>query len=433
MTRLYALAVVALVACKGGGGDDKKDAEPVVNAQTATAKHESFTESVTAIGIVSPRPGHYAELSAPAPTRVAHIFVASGDVVHEGDPLVEFERAPFDAAAQSAQTTLSNAERAAQRAERLAQAGIMARKDADQAEADLAAAKANAVTAERAQQLATLRSPIAGTVTRMSAVLGASADPSQPVVAVADPTALDIVFSLSPDDGALVRTNDTIVLSSGRTAQGESLGQGQVASIGATVDSSSRGVLVRARLAHPARALRIGETVFGRIAVAVHPQAVVIPVQALVPDGDGLKVFVVESGHGLARHVTVGGRTESEAEITDGLKAGEVVVTVGAYGMEDSAKVVPMGPQPSDTKPSDAKTDSTGDDDKGAVKSAAPPSSEQPSSRSTALGARVGGVCGGTPHAVASRRICAGGPYVVPSRRICAGGVWGGTPHAVVV
>src|SRR5262249_40610564 len=152
---------------------------------------------------------------------------------------------------QSAKTTLENAERAAQRAEKLTAAGIMARKDADQAEADLASAKANAVTAERAQQLATLRSPISGTVTRMRAILGASADPSQPVVAVADPATLDIVFSLSPGDGAQVRTGATIVLTSGRTAEGESLGQGQVASVGATVDSASRGVLVRARLSHP--------------------------------------------------------------------------------------------------------------------------------------------------------------------------------------
>ncbi|HZS60217.1 MAG TPA: efflux RND transporter periplasmic adaptor subunit [Gemmatimonadaceae bacterium] len=353
--RMCLATLVALAACKGGGGEEKKDVEPVVNAQTATAVQQSFTETVTAIGTVTPRPGHYAELAAPAPTRVAHIFVAPGDVVHEGDPLVEFERAPFDAAAQSARTALDNAEHAAQRAERLAAAGILARKDADQAQADLAQAKANAVTAERAQQLSTLRSPISGTVTRMSAILGASADPSAPVVAVADPAMLDIVFSLSPGDGAQVHAGNTIVLTSGRNAEGESLGQGQVAAVGATVDSASRGVLVRARLTHPARALRIGETVFGRIAVAVHPHAVVIPVQALVPDGDGLKVFVVESGHGMAQKVTVGGRTETEAEITDGVKAGDVVVTVGAYGMEDSAKVVPLRQQ---VAPAEAASDS---------------------------------------------------------------------------
>ena len=31
------------------------------------------------------------------------------------------------------------------------------------------------------------------------------------------------------------------------------------------------------------------------------------------------------------------------AEITEGLTAGERIVTYGAYGIEDSAKVVPIG------------------------------------------------------------------------------------------
>jgi hypothetical protein len=40
----------------------------------------------------------------------------------------------------------------------------------------------------------------------------------------------------------------------------------------------------------------------------------------------------------------VGGRSETLAEITDGLKAGERVVTYGAYGMDDSVKVAPTAP-----------------------------------------------------------------------------------------
>jgi hypothetical protein len=39
--------------------------------------------------------------------------------------------------------------------------------------------------------------------------------------------------------------------------------------------------------------------------------------------------------------VTVGGRTDKEAEITDGLKAGDRIVTFGAYGVDDGAKIVP--------------------------------------------------------------------------------------------
>jgi len=51
------------------------------------------------------------------------------------------------------------------------------------------------------------------------------------------------------------------------------------------------------------------------------------------------RVFVVDSaGIAHARAVTVGGRTESLAEILTGLAAGETVVTTGAYGVQDSAR-----------------------------------------------------------------------------------------------
>ena len=75
---------------------------------------------------------------------------------------------------------------------------------------------------------------------------------------------------------------------------------------------------------------------------AVHPRAVTVPVAALVPAGEGFQVFVVDSaGIAHARPVTVGARNESLAEIVAGVAAGETVVTAGAYGVEDGAKIVP--------------------------------------------------------------------------------------------
>jgi hypothetical protein len=51
-------------------------------------------------------------------------------------------------------------------------------------------------------------------------------------------------------------------------------------------------------------------------------------------------VFVVNAANiALARKVTVGRRTDTVAEITDGLVGGERVVTEGAYGVDDSVKV----------------------------------------------------------------------------------------------
>ena len=339
MKRLL-LVSLTIAACRGGG--NAADAPPAAPVATATVRLGPFTEVVTAIGTVTPRPGRYAELAAPAPTRVARILVAPGQRVAAGDTLVVFEQAPFDAAAHAADVALTAAQHAADRAHRLVASGILPRKDADQAELDLAAAQTADVTARRNADLAALRSPLAGVVTRVNAVMGGSVDPSQVVVAVADPSALDLVFGLSVDAAGRVHAGDSLLALAGEQGTGDTLGPGRIQDVGVAVDSMTRTVTARAHLTHGTRTLRIGETVFARIAVRTTLKAIVIPEVALVPTGEGYRVFVVDSG-GIAhaRDVIVGGRGGGGglAEITSGLAAGDVVVTTGAYGVTDSARV----------------------------------------------------------------------------------------------
>jgi len=117
-------AVVIAAACKGGAKQDAAEAT-AVGVGTAVAAREAFPQTINAIGTIGARPGRYAALAPPGPTRVARIFVVAGQRVARGDSLIAFERAPFDAAAQSAAATLANAERATARAQRLVQAGII--------------------------------------------------------------------------------------------------------------------------------------------------------------------------------------------------------------------------------------------------------------------------------------------------------------------
>src|SRR2546430_2305648 len=181
-----------------------------------------------------------------------------------------------------------------------------------------------------ATELVRLRPPIAGVVTRMSAVLGATADQSQPLVEVADPAALDIVFSVSPAEAARIHAGEAVTLTAGDAASGEALGRGVVTAVAVAVDTASRAVPVHARVERVARPLRIGESVVGTIVTAVTPRAVTVPVAALVPTagGESFQVFVVDSEQiAHVRSVTVAGRSETVAEITFRLHAGEVVVT----------------------------------------------------------------------------------------------------------
>ena len=349
--RRLALLIVLAAGCRArvSADDAEAAAAQTVAAATAVATQQPFARIVRAIGTVTARPGHFAELAPPGATRVARIFVAPDQRVALGDTLIEFERAPFDAAAQSATTALDAAQRNYARAARLVQAGILPQKDSDQAASDLAQAQVAAVTARRAQQLATLRAPLAGVVTRMTAVLGASVDPSQALIQIADPGALDLVFNVSPGEAADIHVGDSVVVTAGESAAGDPLGSGTVTGVAAAVDSVTRAVAVRTRVRHAARALRLGESLLGGIVTAVVPRAVTVPVAALVPaaDGEGFQVFVVDSGQvAHVRPVTVGGRSETVAQIASGVQPGEVVVTNGAYGVTDGAKIVRAAPPP---------------------------------------------------------------------------------------
>ena len=337
---ILAAAALALTACRRG--DDAALRRPVVPVRTAVAAQAPFASVVDALGTVTPRAGHYAELSAPAATRVARIFVAAGEPVAAGAPLVEFERAPFEAAARSAESALASAQHGFERATRLTQAGVLPRKDLDLAAAELAQAQAAEVTARRSLELATLRAPIAGVVTRMTAVLGAPVDANQAVVAVVDPRQLDLVFAVSPADAATIHGGAPVSVRAGEDDRGEPVGEATVTDVGAIVDSAGRSVGVRARMVSSARRLLVGETVFGRITTGRKNNAVVVPAAALVPEGEGYRVFVVDAANTAhARAVTVGGRTDAGVEILTGLAGGETVVTEGAYGVEDGSLVVP--------------------------------------------------------------------------------------------
>ena len=354
---MLSLSAVSLLACKGAPKEEE-GAKPTVNAATIVVEPQAFTETLGAIGTVVSRAGHSAALSAPSAGRVEKVYVTSGQAVRAGQTLIVMDQAAFQSSLESAQAALAAAQTANDRQQRLAQQGIIPRKDAEQAAAELAKARADAIAARRTQELSIIKAPISGVVTRMSATIGAPVDPAQPIVEISDPSALDVLLSVTPTDAGRVHSGSKVTLTAGQSAAGEPLGVGSVVDVAAAVDTTTRSVAVRVQAPTTRRPLRIGETVFGAIVVGSKPSAIVVPLEALVPEGEHFKVFVVDANSiAHEREVKVGARTAASAEITDGLKAGERVVTSGAYGVEDSTKVAP----PKDT--TKAESDEEGQKD----------------------------------------------------------------------
>jgi len=335
------LLAASLPSCRSPRQGEETTPQATIEVDTARVVVGSFPITVSALGVVVPRPGSFASLGAPGPTRVSRVYVAAGDSVRPGDPLVAFERATFDAEAERAATAREAAEKANTRAQRLVAAGILPRKEADQAATDVAQAEAAYVAAHRAQELATLVSPIRGVVATMSAVIHAPVDASQTLVEVIDPSALELDLTVSPQEAARIRPGAPVLQfdSAGGRLGGSPLGV--VIAVAPTIDSLGRGVGVRARLNPSPHPPRLGQSLGVELQLATHPNAISVPVEALVPEGDRFRVFVVDSaGVAHARPVTPGSRTGGRVEVISGLQAGETVVTIGAYGVEDGAKVV---------------------------------------------------------------------------------------------
>src|SRR2546428_12681624 len=90
-------AALGLAACRSerqaSAADTPPSEQTVGGVGTAVATKRSFPQVVRAIGTVTARPGHFAELSAPAPTPGARIFVAPRPRAAEGESPVEVEPA----------------------------------------------------------------------------------------------------------------------------------------------------------------------------------------------------------------------------------------------------------------------------------------------------------------------------------------------------
>lgn len=332
-----------LAACGSGGraGDTSAAASAGVAVGTTVAALTVLDVTLRETGTVIARPGGFATVSAPAPARVTRIYVEPGQRVTRGAPLVAMEAGPFTAVLREAQAAQRAASLAAERARRLAGQGIVPRREVEHSSAALAQADAALSIARRNAELAMLRAPIAGVVARLGAVLNATADPSQPLVEVVDPGALQVRVLVPPADAAALRPGMSVVFSGSDGAQ---VGVGTVTTIAPSVDSLSRAVEVRARVASPARVLRVGESITASMRIGGGASVLAVPTGALVPDADGYRVFVVARGDtARARQVTVGRRTAQMVEITRGLRAGETVVTVGAYGLEDGVRVARRG------------------------------------------------------------------------------------------
>lgn len=252
------------------------------------------------------------------------------------------ESGPRAEEVQAAEAQVAQARAALRQAE---QALLLVRRGARAAEVAAAAAQrdqARAVLAEARQVLAdlTLRAPFAGRVAQVRVARGdlvTAGEFGQPVVVVYDDRALEAEVTVGEREAALVRPGQPAAL------RAESAGGAAVSAVVRTVallaQPGSRTVSVRLRLVAPPPGVLPGTFVRGAIVVERRRGVLTVPRAALRRVDGRDVVWLVEGGVVRVRPVAVGLTQDARVEVRRGVRAGDLVVTLGPEAVTEGTRV----------------------------------------------------------------------------------------------
>ncbi len=201
-------------------------------------------------------------------------------------------------------------------------------------------ARARESAAEAQLQYAELRSPFAGTVTEQFQYPGDMAKPDSPVFTVMDLSTAIARAQVPEEQIAGVRERQACAFDSIDTAAGA--GGGSVTVVNRAVDPARRTVEVWCSIPNSGARLRAG--LYGNLTILTgsEPQSLVLPVAAVeFVEGTRTGSAYVVDAHNIAHRTQVetGGQSGGAVRITSGLKAGDVVIVQGGYGLPDGTQV----------------------------------------------------------------------------------------------
>jgi membrane fusion protein (multidrug efflux system) len=120
--------------------------------------------------------------------------------------------------------------------------------------------------------------------------------------------------------------------------------QGRIEAINPKVDADGRSLELRALLENTSGKLRPGMFVRVRVIVGERSNALLVPEEAIVPQGAEFYVFKVVDGTARRVPVKIGVRRDAMVEILDGLAVGDQVVTAGMRLSRDGQPVRVLAP-----------------------------------------------------------------------------------------
>jgi len=324
------LLLPALAIAQGGPPGARQ-----VTVESMVVAPQRLESTVAAVGTVLADAS--ATLRAEVPGQVIERHFEDGDRVRKGDPLFSVEATVLEAEANEARATVEQSEAAYTRAQELIKNKLISATDFDTARANYNVAVARLNSAQARLSKTVIRAPFEGYAGLRRINVGDYLTIGQEVVNVVRLDPLRVDFSVPETMLARVQPGLAINVSVG-AFPGENF-EGVVTAVDPQIDVIGHNLDVRAQL--PNSDLRLRPGLFAQVAVtlAVKPDAIMVPEEAIWPIGNDKTLYVIEEGIAIRRIVQIGDRKPGYVEIVSGLAAGEEIVVAGQMKLFEGAAV----------------------------------------------------------------------------------------------
>jgi membrane fusion protein (multidrug efflux system) len=337
----------------GSGGSGAPAAVDVVRVSAATLR-----DDINAAGTI--RSNEAVVIRPEVAGRITRLNFGDGQTVKKGQVLVEFDSTVNQAEVQQAKAELSIAKANFDRNDELSRQKFISVRARDESAANVQVLEAKLALAEARLSKLSIRAPFSGIVGMRTVSIGDYVKDGADLVNLEDISSVKVDFRVP--EKFTDRVNRGQDLEVVVDALPDKPFRARVDAIDPQVDSSGRSALLRGRIANADGKLKPGMFARVRLILAERKDALVIPEEAIVPQGAKSTVWKVVDGKAVRAEVKTGVRRDAKVEIVEGLKLGELVVAAGQLRLSRDGVPVRIGqfiggPDPQGGKATEAKVE----------------------------------------------------------------------------
>jgi multidrug efflux system membrane fusion protein len=382
---LSGLLTIAAVGCgawyelSGGARPNAASAQSASNQAAAKipvtsfeVKKADFPVRAYGLGVVSPF--RTVTVKSRVDGQITKVFFKQGQMVKEGDPLLEIDQRPYTSALEQAvakkaqdEANLKNDRLNLQRFQTLAKQQFETAQNLDNQQALVdqmtAQVKADQAAIDNAQtnlEYTSIKAPIGGrTGFRL-------VDPGN-IVHAADTTGIVTIAQLQPIAVQFTEPEEQLQAIAKAYEAGEvpvealtsdgtkTLSHGRLAIMDNSVSQATGTISLKARFDNKDNALWPGLSVTTRMLTGTRKQVIVVPLDGVQHGPSGLFAYVIgDNGKVAARPIKVSESGDANAVVTEGLGPGDRIVVAGQSRLFDGATVEEKPPGAATTTVTDA-------------------------------------------------------------------------------